>query len=288
MLYSSQTEKRKAMQVDLQKCMKVAKYAVKEAGKIIKELQPASKTTIKYKENKSPVTDADKKAEQKIRAIIAKNFPLHGIIGEEFPPLRGRSNYTWIGDAIDGTWSYSNGEKTVATSLALCVKKHAAWNVLLSIIYNPLTNEMYTAGEGFHPTMNSKLLKNQAENKSEKTVINFQITRNNQQDIAKLYQLWQNKKIDKLISTGGSISYSFAKVAEGVQSSYILAAKNPLDVWDSLAGVYLVKSVGGEVTTVNGKEFEQEKKPQILVASKNRDHHQHVLSLLDSINFGKC
>ncbi len=275
------------MQVDLQRCMKVAKHAAKEAGKIIKSLQHESKTTLSRKDDKSPVTAADKEAEQKIRSIIAKNFPLHGIIGEEFPPLRGRSNYTWIGDAIDGTWSYLNGEKTVATSLALCVKRHAAWNVLLSIIYNPFTNEMYTAGEGFQPKVNNKLLKTRAENKPGKTIVNFQITRSQQSDIAKLYELWRNKKIDKLISTGGSISYNFAKIAEGVQSSYILNAKNPLELWDSLAGMYLVKSVGGKVTTVAGKDFEQEKKSSTLIASKNNSQHQQILSLLAEINFGK-
>ncbi len=50
-----------------------------------------------------PVTIADRAAEKAMRAVVAKERPQDGIIGEEFGVTTGTSGFTWVFDPIDGT-----------------------------------------------------------------------------------------------------------------------------------------------------------------------------------------
>src|SRR3990167_10034821 len=75
---------------------------------------------VTYKADKSPVTTADIEAEKLIRKIITKNFPDHGIIGEELPPVNPKAKYQWIIDPIDGTKRFSIG--------------HPYWSILIAVL----------------------------------------------------------------------------------------------------------------------------------------------------------
>jgi myo-inositol-1(or 4)-monophosphatase len=66
-----------------------------------------------------PVTVADRDAEAAIRAGIAREYPDHGIRGEEHGFEPGRSRYTWVIDPIDGTRSFILGQMHWATLIAL-------------------------------------------------------------------------------------------------------------------------------------------------------------------------
>src|SRR5579883_1421653 len=55
------------------------------------------------KNDQTPVTAIDLKAEELAREMIAKRFPDHGIIGEEYPPVNTNSEFQWTIDPIDGT-----------------------------------------------------------------------------------------------------------------------------------------------------------------------------------------
>ena len=56
-----------------------------------------------------PVTAADRAAEQTMRAIIRKQFPDHGILGEEYGSEHTDAEYVWVLDPIDGTKSFISG-----------------------------------------------------------------------------------------------------------------------------------------------------------------------------------
>src|SRR5262249_38412382 len=64
---------------------------------------------IDLKKDASPVTIADREAEQMIRERIAGEFPDDAILGEEFGPQAGSSGWRWIIDPIDGTKSFIHG-----------------------------------------------------------------------------------------------------------------------------------------------------------------------------------
>ena len=66
-----------------------------------------------------PVTEADRAAEQAMRALIEQAHPDHGIRGEEFPERAARGRYAWSLDPIDGTRAFICGTPTWVTLIAL-------------------------------------------------------------------------------------------------------------------------------------------------------------------------
>lgn len=252
-----------------------SKEAVVEAGKIILDRYHRRDFGIEYKDDGSPATIADKEAEEKIRKVILSAFPTNSFTGEEFDPVNGSDNSRWYCDPIDGTWCIINGEKTASTSLALIQNE----KTVLAVVYNPFTDEMFVGADGIQTTLNDENLPRYNKNVPTEAVYNFQISAKRKEDVLNLYDLWEQNAIAKLISRGGSIAYNLAQVAEGSHSVYIAASTKPSDEWDVAGGIYLVKSVGGEVSQMD--------EGRILVASTNPKIHRKTLDLLAQTNFGK-
>jgi len=61
-----------------------------------------------------PVTAADRAAENAMRALIKRNFPEHGIVGEEYGNENSDAEYVWVIDPIDGTKSFITGMPATA------------------------------------------------------------------------------------------------------------------------------------------------------------------------------
>jgi myo-inositol-1(or 4)-monophosphatase len=66
-----------------------------------------------------PVTEADRAAETAMRTLIRRNFPDHGIVGEEYGDERADAEYVWVLDPIDGTKSFISGMPAWGTLIAL-------------------------------------------------------------------------------------------------------------------------------------------------------------------------
>ena len=98
------------------------------------------------KADNSPVTLADRQAEQKLRDLITTAWPDHALIGEEYghQPGRSDSGYTWIIDPIDGTKSFISGVPFYAVLLALVKDEQP----LLGVMNFPALNEMVYARRG--------------------------------------------------------------------------------------------------------------------------------------------
>jgi len=82
--------------------------AAQEAGRVTLEFFHTG-LAIQTKSDKSPVTIADLKGEQKLRELIASRYPDHDITGEEYGETATSSRYRWILDPIDGTQSFIRG-----------------------------------------------------------------------------------------------------------------------------------------------------------------------------------
>jgi histidinol phosphatase-like enzyme (inositol monophosphatase family) len=105
------------------------------------------------KSDDSPVTLADRAAEQAMRAVLAKHCPDHGIIGEEFGATGGTSNQDggvlrWVLDPIDGTRAFITGRTTFGTLIALIEDE----TPLIGIIDQPITQERWVGVAG-RPTV---------------------------------------------------------------------------------------------------------------------------------------
>ena len=96
---------------------------------------------VEAKSDQSPVTVADREAEQVARKLITEHFPQDTIHGEEFPEKKGTSSYQWIVDPIDGTKSFVCGVPLYSTLVALEKDGQA----IAGAIYIPATGQMVVA-----------------------------------------------------------------------------------------------------------------------------------------------
>ena len=121
---------------DLKELKKFCAYLAEESGKIIRSYW---RTDIKVdrKSDLSPVTIADKKSEEIMRELIMKEYPEHGILGEELGEHKPDSEYQWVLDPIDGTKSFICGTITFGTLIALMKNKEP----ILGVINQPILNE---------------------------------------------------------------------------------------------------------------------------------------------------
>lgn len=86
-----------------------------------------------------PVTEADRAGERVMRAMIEKNYPEHGIVGEEYGTKLGRSGMTWILDPVDGTRAFICGMPTWTTLIGLTRDNDA----LIGVMNQPFVGETF-------------------------------------------------------------------------------------------------------------------------------------------------
>ena len=99
---------------------------------------------LETKSDGTPVTIADKKAEEAMREIIMREFPTHGIIGEEFGDYQPDAEYRWILDPIDGTKSFVSGSFLFGTLIALMRGDQP----ILGVINHPIGNQFLLGANG--------------------------------------------------------------------------------------------------------------------------------------------
>jgi histidinol-phosphatase len=99
---------------------------------------------VEQKADRSPVTIADRSAEELLRQRIGERFPRDAIIGEEFGEQTGQSEFQWILDPIDGTKSFIHGVPLYTTLVAVLQNDEP----LIGVIHAPALGETVYAAEG--------------------------------------------------------------------------------------------------------------------------------------------
>src|ERR1700692_1456074 len=87
-------------------------YELADAARVIALRYVRQNLVVDEKEDKTPVTQADREIEQKLRAMIKQKFPGHGVIGEEFGMENEAAEFVWVIDPIDGTKAFATGRPT--------------------------------------------------------------------------------------------------------------------------------------------------------------------------------
>jgi fructose-1,6-bisphosphatase/inositol monophosphatase family enzyme len=106
----------------LQDFLRFAETTAREAGVLTMEYFLTDSARPEFKADDTPVTVADRRAEELIRRRIGESFPGHEIVGEEFGATSGGSDYRWIIDPIDGTKSFTHGVPLYGVLLALEIR----------------------------------------------------------------------------------------------------------------------------------------------------------------------
>ncbi len=109
---------------------------------------------IEIKDDQTPVTVADREAEQAIREVLAAAWPDHGIYGEEYGADQPDAEYLWLVDPIDGTKGFVRGTGMFSTQIALMHEGR----IIAAVSSAPTADELAWAAEGEGAWLNDKRL----------------------------------------------------------------------------------------------------------------------------------
>ncbi len=189
-----------------------------------------------------PVTAADRAAEQAMRTLIAKSFPDHGIIGEEYGAERSDAEYVWVLDPIDGTKSFITGMVAWGTLIGLM----RLGEPVFGMMNQPFTREKFSGDSGAAryrgPAGNRDLhVRNCASLKDAimSTTSPLLMSKSDRAAFARL------ENAVKLSRYGGDC-YSYCMLAAGLIDLIIETEIKPYDI---VAVIPIVTGAGGIVTT---------------------------------------
>ncbi|MDO8542998.1 MAG: histidinol-phosphatase [Opitutaceae bacterium] len=213
-----------------------------ESGTFIKPLFGQAKIAVDTKADDTPVTAADRGAEEMMRALIRKRHPSHGIIGEEFGSERADAEFVWVLDPVDGTKSFITGVPLWGTLIALL---HQGQPVL-GCIHQPILHQL-VLGDGHTTTLNARPVRCRPTTRIEAATLLTSDPRApaKHQDGASYDALEQRAKLAR---TWGDC-YGYLLVATGWADIALDPIMNP---WDIAALVPVIRGAGGVITDWKG------------------------------------
>ncbi len=243
------------------------KVLAQTSAKVIKKYFRTG-ISVESKADNSPVTIADKKAEEVMRELIAKHYPDAGIFGEEFGETNKDAEYTWILDPIDGTKSFICGAYSFGTLIGLLKNGEP----ILGVYHHPILND-FLIGDNSETRINEVITLVRSCNELGKAVLLTTDHSNIEkyQDAEKFNKLI--KKV-KLYRNWGDC-YGYYLLATGYADLMIDPIMSP---WDLLPLIPIVKGAGGVITDYQGND---PIKGKSAVAS-SKQIHSEVISILNN------
>lgn len=202
-------------------------------------LRHATRPNPRLKADASFVTDADLAAERALRAAIARRFPDHGIVGEEFAPTRPDAPFQWIVDPIDGTLSFARGIPFYGTVLGL----HHEGRPLVGVLDHPALGLRLSAAAGLGAWRDGRRLRLRDLRPGEPMARQVLATGDRNQFVAAR----REAGFDRLMRSGAPVrAYSdcmgHSLVAQGAVAAM---ADFALKIWDLAATQVLIEEAGG-------------------------------------------
>jgi myo-inositol-1(or 4)-monophosphatase len=220
-----------------------------------------------------PVTEADKGGERAIRAIIDRDRPDDGILGEEYGEKPGRNRLRWVLDPVDGTRAFITGRHEWGSLIAL----EQSDEPVLGILDQPVLGERYLAVNGGAVVIQGE--KRTPLNVRECADIKDAIlcATDPSSYFSPDQQTAFHRVKDKVRMTRyGGDCYLFAALALGFVDIIIEAGFNR---WDVAALIPLVEGAGGIITNWNGQDCRDGK---TILACGDKRVHEEAIKLLRS------
>ncbi|MCZ6675609.1 MAG: inositol monophosphatase family protein [Verrucomicrobia bacterium] len=214
------------------------------SGKIVKPYFFNRDYSIDRKPDESPVTKADKEAEECIRTLIQREFPHHGIIGEEFGKENEDSEFTWVIDPIDGTDAFITGSPLFTTLVGLLHNDEP----ILGAIHQPIAG-LRCIGNNTTTTLNGKNVScRETSSLEEATVLASSITTADQyQNGERFNDIVQQARLFRTWGDG----YGYLLVASGQADVMLDPIVNP---WDVLPVIPVIRGSGATIGNWQGGE----------------------------------
>ena len=200
--------------------------------------------TVDTKPDQTPVTVADRGAEELMRRMIRKRFPDHGILGEEYGPERTDAEFVWVLDPVDGTRAFAAGCPLFGTLIALLHRGQP----VLGLIHQPVLNQLLV-GDGRVTTLNGRPVRVRAQTRLEEATLLCSDTLSpaQHQNGAAFDAL--ARRVRQLRTWGDC--YGYLLLVTGGADIMCDPIMNP---WDVAALLPVVRGAGGTITDWQGRD----------------------------------
>lgn len=226
--------------------LKIAADAARQAGDMIaRATQRPHEIKVQSKGQHDYVTQIDYAAERIILNTLTEHYPDHCYLSEEQGETIGKAtDHQWIIDPLDGTRNFIMGLPMFAVSIA----KRYRGRVEHAVIYNPMTQDIYTASLGEGAQHNGKRMRVSDRKTLQGATFSAGITRVNDNltaQLATFSDLHQKCHLRQM----GSTALELASVASGA-IDFLWHFDCP--IWDIAAGALLIREAGGMIMEPNG------------------------------------
>lgn len=209
---------------------------------------------IDTKPDQTPVSIADRDAEQAMRTLIIDRYPDHGILGEEYGTDRADAEYVWVLDPIDGTKAYLAGKPLFGTLVALLQNG----TPILGVIDQPILGERWLGALGRQTTFNGTDVTTRPCANLEKATLNA--TSPDMFEGTNRTQFVELSKKVAMTMYGGDC-YAYGLLASGHIDLVVEADLKP---YDFFALVPVVSGAGGRMTDWQGNGLNMESDGRII------------------------
>ena len=229
------------MSVNLDGYLAFALQVALDAGRVALEHYQTG-VAVELKADASPVTRADRGAEQLIRQAIATQYPDHAVVGEEYGADGRASSFRWIVDPIDGTKSFVRGVPLFGVLIALEIDGRAE----VGVCHMPVLGETVAAATELGCTWNGRSAHvSTVEHLGDATVV-FSDGRMLARRLGARWELWEAQA--GLLRSWGDC-YGHCLVATGRADVMLDPVMNP---WDCAALLPIVREAGGRFSDWTG------------------------------------
>jgi len=254
------------MNSEWQSRYELAVEAARKAGDLARAYYETT-FDVETKPDQSPVTIADKQAEELIRALVGRAFPEDGFLGEEFGDQPGVSGFRWVIDPIDGTRSFVRHIPIWATLIGLEYKGEQ----IAGVAYIPVLGQVYRALRGDGAFVNDRRIRVSDVGKLSDSLmcyssLNWFAKVGREHTFLELVRRTSRQR-------GFGDFYGFVLVAEGACDLMIDHGVHP---WDVSALKAIVEEAGGTFTDWSGTPPTET--PDVVAS--NGKLHAEVLDIL--------
>jgi myo-inositol-1(or 4)-monophosphatase len=246
--------------------------ARKTARALKRDFGELEKLQVSLKGPANFVSSADRRAEETLYQELSRARPGYSFLGEEAGSRDGADkSHRWIVDPLDGTLNFLHGIPHFAISIGL----ERESTIVAGLVYNPVTDELFTAERGKGAFLNDQRLRVAARKRLADAVVACALPHPSRGDV-ELTRSEHNTVQDRVagLRRSGAAALDLAWVAAGRFYAYWERSLSP---WDMAAGIALVREAGGFVTDPEGRE-DMIKTGGILAA--NEDIHRQMLHAL--------
>lgn len=228
-----------------------------EAADFIRMNLDEEREISQKKDRTDLVTDIDQKVQDLLIEKINLSFPNDQILAEEngYDVLQNMMGRVWIIDPIDGTMNFIMEKENFCIMLA--VFENGQGN--LGLIYDVMSDELYWGGKGIGVFCNQSPLKHVENNALNDGLIgmNAYMYANN------IYQAQSIGQTSMGIRVSGCAGIEFIALLKGNHLAYL----SNLNPWDYAAGIVLLEELGGQYSTITGKNLSFNQREYFLAAT---------------------